>query len=353
MTAYRKFLEKEYNEIYANMISSLLEVYGDGILFGDNAAMRLRIQQMEFFMRDKQFKLSNEIKTKYEDFFFERQALNPVVSTIQGFEIQESLINVKSLDPIIKERFRLLNSQFKGFMRDYKTDIIEISKLNSLLEVQEDGEFFRIGRRIKDDIREIGIKNITDKWKTGQAWTKTERRIFNDIKDLARKDSLLVSDLPINQRFEVKAFENLDNPDNFYFKLRTKDGKLRWYNTKDYSNLVAISTEREASWQGEIEESKRVGNYLVAYTFRGHDYLEVHDPCYRIDGQIFSTKKGYVASNGKIYPYIWDGLPTRQYLLPHPHCLHNLRGIIDNPKVLERFDKIAEGNPDGLKPKAA
>lgn len=350
MTAYRKFLQKEYNEIYGNMISSLFEIYGDGILFGDNEAMRLRIQQMEFFMREKQFRISNEIKRKYEDFFLERQVINPVISTVKGFEIQESLLNVKSLDPIIKERFRVLNSQFKGFMKDYKSDVIEISKINSLLEVQEDGEFFRIGRRIKDDLREIGVSRISEKWRTAQAWTKTERRIFNDIRDIARKDSFLVSDLPINKRFEVKGFANLDNPDNFYFKLRTKTGKLRWYNVKDYSNLVSLSTEREASWQGEISESKRVGNFLMSYSFRGYDYKEIHDPCYKIDGQIFSTKRGYIASNGKIYPYIWDGLPTHKYLLPHPRCLHNLRGIIDDPRVLKRFDAIAQGNPDGMKP---
>ena len=365
LSEYQMFLEKEYNRLYVDMVISLLAVVEQGDL-SEGEVFR-RIYELENLMETRKYAIQSVMTNAMREKFLKTKIETQTYLTEQigshSVTAKLTTLNHPALDSLLREKKDVINRQFGAMVRDLKNDFNSLDKFMTLINGSRDveGSQYRIGRRIVDDLRQIGIRNIEQGLLTGRAWNKTERVIFQDLKKLGQTGQINIGEPTAFVRYlgkkkivdfpvRIKAFEKLDDPDNFYFHLRTRNGKLQWFEAKSYSNLVAITTEREASWLGEIEGSVSIGNYLVGFNFFGKNYVKDADPCSKIDGQIFSLKKGFVAKNGKIYPYLFDSLPQKPYLLPHPRCRHTMGAVIDNLRVLEKYDLIAARNKFGIKP---
>jgi len=323
--------------IYSKMLNDLLFVFvNDYTNFGEAA---LRLVKFEEVLKENGIKFKRKLsKTAKKNFDL------AVKRTREALASGDQIIDQNALNAFIREKKFAIDKRLKMNMVTMKQSFKQITELNSYLGKHREGGLFQVARRIKDDIRKIGLKNIERKIITGEAWNKTEQSIFNDLEALARGKKIITGE-KIGKKINIKAFEKISDIKNGYFKLRVKTGHLRWYNIKDYANLVATTTSTEASTLGTLETNKAYKNYLVSYNYIGKNYILTGDPCYKIDGQILSTKKGYIAENGKKYPYFHDVLG--KYNTPHPLCRHRLGGVLESR--LSKYEEIAKKNKHGIK----
>jgi hypothetical protein len=348
---YKEYLSNEYSEIYRKLITDLMTIAVEGGV--SDIVIANRILEFENYLESKRISIQSIIKNQTLTSFRNRVASVAFAKKIPIGKVQGLMgktINTKAIDAILRNNFTEQNRQFQSFLFDMKKSYKAINNFSLIKTENPDalGGLFRIGRRITDEIRQIGLKNIQNKFLTGAAYNKTEKSIFEDLSKLAQDNRLIVGQ-KIGNKIQVTAFEKLDNPSESYFKLICRDGKMRWFNTDDYSELISRTTDKEASMQGMAESGAIVGNNLVRFNLLGKNYHRINDPCQFIDGQIFSTQKGYVASNGKEYPYLYDNLSHKPYLLPHPRCRHAMFSLLDQPSVLEKYDAVAAQNRYGIK----
>lgn len=338
MSRYSDFLTQQYREIYGRLIGTLIRsVYEWN---GDQEYIKYVLAGFERFLRTKGFDIEGVMEYEIRRYYSKIGKADYLT------------VNAPQLDRMIKERFIVNRRQINRTLLNLKGDLEKIPKWATLLNADPNNldETAKVGRRTFDKIREIGIDKIERSIMTGQRLGSRERAVLQDLHKLSQKGEIEVGQRTL-KNIQVSSWEKLDNPNDYYFRLRTRSGQMRWYNVQDYAELVSRTTQKEAAYAAVIDRAGRSKEPLVAFSYRGIDYLDINDPCYKIDGSVFSTRKNYVASNGKIYPYLYD-VVNKNYLVPHPNCKHTLGNVVDSPANLARLDAIAARNPDRVKAEA-
>lgn len=240
--------------------------------------------------------------------------------------------DIATLNTLLKERERVLFRSAQNY-----SFIIDNEQKRILKDYGVWRDFLdeiTIGRRGQDIIRQQALESLQRGLIEGQPTIK----IRDELGDL------------------LKRLPTLDpqKPGQFPLEVYPYNGRFRWYNINQYAELVSNATVNEARQQSHIEEAKRSETRFIQYNYTGKPYRRLDDPCWKIDGKVFSIVKevqqggawGAIGRSGKFYPYVYDSTagiyqpdynnksksytPIKSYrkkfALLHPHCTHIARG---------------------------
>lgn len=320
----RNFLSNEYKRMYAGLVTRL----ADQLLVSTERLdpfIQQRLNELndiiDSFENSSKQILRNETTNLYTG--FESQTAQRLSAAGATPQIRTRTLSRTTLESLLTQKFQIQDRQIRQIHKDARIDLSRTDRMRlSILRAPEGSDLRVIGRQIIDHIRDIGTDAIEDQILSGRSWRGTEKQIFSNLQKLATEE-------------KITYFGKIDDPKQFFFNLRTIKGDFRRMNGADYANLIARTTQRETQWTARVATANELGNFLVKFSFRGSN-PKLDPGCARIDGKIFSTKRGYVASNGVKYPYLWDNLPAK-FTLPHPRCKHTLTIVIDTPQNLGRF----------------
>jgi len=197
--------------------------------------------------------------------------------------------NLQPLKAFIQERNIILRRAAQGYQKVLEPLVGEFSKVS-------------FGRRGRDLIREIGLKNV-------------ERGIIKGSIGASRDDLLkdLLEQVPV-----------IDG--KFRLEIAPYQGQYRNFDVRYYADLVARTTRREVQNVANTIKAEELGTRLVKFNFTGKNYKKLKDPCEIIDGKTYSIETGGTLINGKYFPY-WRDAIRAGFATPHPNCQHFLRPV--------------------------
>lgn len=194
---------------------------------------------------------------------------------------------------------------WKRMARGAKQHVLDVvDRIPVTPSLESEWKFARVARRRPDKIRQAALDVLMDTVKEGDAVARGRKALIAKLSEYADAGRITI---PINRTTP------LANP-------------FRTYDVRDYSELVSMTTTREAEVKSNLIEAERIGTSLVKMPAFGRNYAAEGDEiCARINGKIYSIRKGgsYGAS-GTFYPYLYgpDGIGDTGYLMPHPRCRH-------------------------------
>lgn len=202
---------------------------------------------------------------------------------------------------------------WKRMVRGAKQHVLDVvDRIPVTPALESEWKLARVARRRSDKFRKAALDVLMDTVKEGDAVARGRSALIKKLTEYGDAGRITI---PVNRKTP------LSNP-------------FRTYDVRDYSEMVSMTTTREAEVKSNLIEAERIGTSLVKMPAFGRNYAAEGDEiCARINGRIFSIKpSGSAGASGKIYPYLYGttdpgglgytGIGDTGYLMPHPRCRH-------------------------------